>query len=152
LHFASGIDSKHPSGIPSTVWKNTALLKDSEIKALKDEFFANLDAKKTDGSSSLIGGSHASDTPAIEKTTKIEHSDSQAKTKPKPKPKKKTIKNDPFASEDDDQEQEEEKERKKLLKAKKAPGNTKRSKPASEEEDDEEEKKPRTKKAKTTKK
>ncbi|KAI0827892.1 hypothetical protein BC628DRAFT_1431819 [Trametes gibbosa] len=59
LYTSIGIDSKHPSGIPSTVWKNTALMKDTEIKAcpprlgrdmqraLKEEYFNGLNTAKT---------------------------------------------------------------------------------------------------------
>lgn len=47
LYTSIGLDSKHPSGVPSTVWKNTALLPDSEIKELKDAYFAELTSAKT---------------------------------------------------------------------------------------------------------
>lgn len=46
LYTAIGLDSKHPSGIQSTVWKNSALMSDADMKALKDEFFAELSASR----------------------------------------------------------------------------------------------------------
>ncbi|KIK90766.1 hypothetical protein PAXRUDRAFT_831416 [Paxillus rubicundulus Ve08.2h10] len=46
LYTVIGLDSKHPSGISSTVWKNTTLLKDAEMKELKDAYFAELTASK----------------------------------------------------------------------------------------------------------
>ena len=33
LTLVAGLDSKHPSGVSSTVWKNTAVLPEAEIKA-----------------------------------------------------------------------------------------------------------------------
>lgn len=42
LYTSIGIDSKHASGIQSTIWKNSNLIPESESKALKDAFFANL--------------------------------------------------------------------------------------------------------------
>ncbi|KAF9268639.1 hypothetical protein L218DRAFT_521664 [Marasmius fiardii PR-910] len=44
MYTILGIDSKHPSGIQSTIWKNAALMKDSDMKALRDEFYAELQA------------------------------------------------------------------------------------------------------------
>ncbi|KZT01459.1 uncharacterized protein LAESUDRAFT_477749 [Laetiporus sulphureus 93-53] len=99
LYTSIGLDSKHPSGIPSTVWKNTALLPDTEIKVfllnnshpanrsstlkkLKDEFFAEL---KT-------GKSADKEKTAVEK----------APTKQKPKLKKKAGEDNPFASDEED--------------------------------------------------
>ncbi|KZT23510.1 hypothetical protein NEOLEDRAFT_1095874 [Neolentinus lepideus HHB14362 ss-1] len=100
LYTAIGIDSKHPSGIPSTVWKNTSLMKDSEIKELKDAFFAELgsskpsaDDKKKDGDEKTLqnDGEKAKDT-------------APAKEKPKPNLKKKAGQDDFFASDADDEE------------------------------------------------
>ncbi|OBZ69955.1 hypothetical protein A0H81_10450, partial [Grifola frondosa] len=82
LYTAIGLDSKHPSGIQSTTWKNTALMKDSEIKSLKDEYFAELNNAKN---------------AAAEKAT------AGAATKSKPKLKKKVVADDPFASDDDEE-------------------------------------------------
>lgn len=79
LYTAIGLDSKHASGIPSTVWKNTMLLADTESKKLKEEFFAELGSAKS-----------ADADKAAAKTTL---------TKPKPKLKQKH--DDPFASEDE---------------------------------------------------
>ncbi|KDQ55089.1 hypothetical protein JAAARDRAFT_37612 [Jaapia argillacea MUCL 33604] len=103
-----GLDSKHSSGIPSTVWKNTSLMKDSEIKELKDAYFAELDFQKEAVSTN---------------TTSTEKGESTA---PKPKPpaklKKKSVQDDPFVSEDDDaSDHKEEEKRKNEVKSKKAP-------------------------------
>ncbi|KAH9856015.1 hypothetical protein C2E23DRAFT_751103 [Lenzites betulinus] len=87
LYTSIGIDSKHPSGIPSTVWKSTALMKDTEIKALKEEFFTGLNAAKT----------VTTEETAAKKATA---GDSK---KPKPKLKKKGGDN-PFGSDDEDAE------------------------------------------------
>ncbi|KAI0629039.1 hypothetical protein C8Q77DRAFT_331554 [Trametes polyzona] len=87
LYTAIGIDSKHPSGIPSTVWKNTALMKDTEIKALKDEYFAELEANK----------GAAAEESAAKKTATGETK------KAKPKLKKKGNDN-PFGSDDEDED------------------------------------------------
>ncbi|KIY50271.1 hypothetical protein FISHEDRAFT_8058, partial [Fistulina hepatica ATCC 64428] len=46
LYTAIGIDSKHPSGIPSTIWKRNVLLSEAESKALKDAYFAELSQHK----------------------------------------------------------------------------------------------------------
>ncbi|KAF8842858.1 hypothetical protein BDN67DRAFT_965307 [Paxillus ammoniavirescens] len=86
LYTEIGLDSKHPSGISSTVWKNTALLKDAEVKELKDAYFAELSASKAAAS-------------AQTETTK---ESKQAKGKPKFTLKKKNVKDeDPFASDDE---------------------------------------------------
>ncbi|KAI1785214.1 hypothetical protein LXA43DRAFT_150477 [Ganoderma leucocontextum] len=92
LYTSIGLDSKHPSGVSSTVWKNTALMKDSEIKALKDEYFSELNAAK----------SAAAEEAAAKKA------ESGATTKAKPKLKKKAGADDPFASDDEDEPKEEE--------------------------------------------
>ncbi|TFY70425.1 hypothetical protein EVG20_g2577 [Dentipellis fragilis] len=123
LYTSIGVDSKHASGIQSTVglrlresphnphtsypnsrapqtWKNTAVLPDAEIKALKDEYFSTLNAAK-----------EGKKEPSPEKANKdeneakdVESSAKPAKAKPKPKlkPKKKAGADDPFASDDDD--------------------------------------------------
>ncbi|KAF8550931.1 hypothetical protein OG21DRAFT_1468038 [Imleria badia] len=78
-----GLDSKHPSGIPSTVWKNVALLKDSEIKELKEAYYSELSASKA-------------------KTTAVDPSKESkpAGGKPKPLVKRKATE-DLFASDDE---------------------------------------------------
>ncbi|RPD57794.1 hypothetical protein L226DRAFT_537584 [Lentinus tigrinus ALCF2SS1-7] len=91
LYTSIGIDSKHPSGVSSTVWKNTALMKDSEIKQLKDEYFSELSTAK----------SAAAEEAAAKKTS----ADTTAKAKPKLK--KKAGADDPFASDDDEDKEEE---------------------------------------------
>ncbi|KAI0365582.1 hypothetical protein BV20DRAFT_972971 [Pilatotrama ljubarskyi] len=87
LYTSIGIDSKHPSGIPSTVWKNTALMKDTEIKALKDEYFSELNAAKT----------VAAEEAAAKKAA------AGATAKSKPKLKKKAGGDDPFGSDDEEE-------------------------------------------------
>ncbi|RDX49251.1 hypothetical protein OH76DRAFT_541862 [Lentinus brumalis] len=87
LYTSIGLDSKHPSGISSTVWKNTALMKDSEIKQLKDEYYAELSSSKT---------------AAVEEATaKTVTAGVTANPKAKPKLKKKAGADDPFASDDE---------------------------------------------------
>ncbi|KAL4071360.1 translation initiation factor eIF 4e-like domain-containing protein [Scleroderma yunnanense] len=77
LYTLIGLDSKHLSGIPSTVWKNTMILPDSEIK---EEFFSEITAAKT-----------------VEKP-----SDGKEIAPRKPALKKRKIESDdPFASDDD---------------------------------------------------
>ncbi|KAK1234245.1 hypothetical protein PQX77_002552 [Marasmius sp. AFHP31] len=97
LYTTLGIDSKHSSGIPSTIWKNSALMKDSEAKALRDEFYAELQAapKATAAAdaSATIGTSANPDVTAA------------PAAKPKPKlVKKKKGNDDPFASDEDEGE------------------------------------------------
>ncbi|KAN0081239.1 protein of unknown function (DUF1917) domain containing protein [Tylopilus felleus] len=85
LYTTIGLDSKHPSGIPSTVWKNVSLLKDSEIKELKEAYFAELSASKA-ATSSTVDPSKESK-PAGGKTKHLV--------------KKRVANDDPFASDDE---------------------------------------------------
>ncbi|KAG2153302.1 translation initiation factor eIF 4e-like domain-containing protein [Suillus clintonianus] len=101
LYTGAGLDSKHPSGIPSTVWKNTSLLADSEIKDLKDAFFSELNAAST---------------PAAKLEEKKDKPSIAAKKRPVPK--KKTQEDDPFASEDEGDAQEAERKQKVQAKGK----------------------------------
>ncbi|KAI0359670.1 hypothetical protein OH77DRAFT_1518051 [Trametes cingulata] len=87
LYTSIGIDSKHPSGIPSTVWKNTALLKDTEIKALREEYFSELNTAKA----------AAAEEAAAKKAA------AGATAKPKPKLKKKAGEDNPFGSDEEDE-------------------------------------------------
>jgi len=41
-----GIGNKHPSGIPSTIWKNTAIMSEEESKELKDAYYSELKQNK----------------------------------------------------------------------------------------------------------
>ncbi|KAI0776311.1 hypothetical protein BD413DRAFT_265147 [Trametes elegans] len=102
LYTAIGIDSKHPAGIPSTVWKNTALMKDTEIKALKDEYFAELNANKI----------------AVAEETAAKKVAAGETKKPKPQLKKKADDDNPFGSDEDDEEADEKPAPKKKLKDK----------------------------------
>ncbi|KAF9228399.1 hypothetical protein BS17DRAFT_773643 [Gyrodon lividus] len=86
LYTIIGLDSKHPSGISPTIWKNTALLKDAEIKGLKDAYFAELSAPKATAT-------------AEAETTK---ESKPAEGKPKLLKKKKVVDDDPFASDEGD--------------------------------------------------
>ncbi|KIM40280.1 hypothetical protein M413DRAFT_446456 [Hebeloma cylindrosporum] len=94
LYTYLGIDSKHPSGIPSTVWKNAAILPEKDSKELKDAYFAELASGK--GSSTDAAAAPAA---AVKQA---ESAPAPAKGKPKPKLKKKA-EDDPFASGDDDE-------------------------------------------------
>ncbi|KAF7351160.1 hypothetical protein MSAN_01678700 [Mycena sanguinolenta] len=100
MYTALGIDSKHPSGIPSTTWKNAALIPDSESKALKEEYFNGLAEAKE-----------------AAKAAKADKPAGDAKAKAKPQLKKKQAEADPFGS--DDEEDDEEAERKAEIKSKK---------------------------------
>ncbi|KAH8087844.1 translation initiation factor eIF 4e-like domain-containing protein [Cristinia sonorae] len=127
LYTAIGLDSKHASGVQSTVWRNTALMKDAEMKELKDKYFADLNASK----------STAETKPAADEDAPKE---SGSKDKPaKPKLKRKAKNDDPFASDDDDSKEEEKKPAKteKKKAAGKATG-SKRSKPDSDDDDEDE--------------
>ncbi|TFY65444.1 hypothetical protein EVJ58_g1967 [Rhodofomes roseus] len=86
LYTAIGLDSKHPSGIPSTVWKNSALMPETDIKKLKEEYFAELAAAKNNDTEKTAARKAAAGTVA----------------KSKPKLKRKAENDDPFASEDDE--------------------------------------------------
>ncbi|KZT72326.1 hypothetical protein DAEQUDRAFT_809208 [Daedalea quercina L-15889] len=86
LYTAIGLDSKHPSGIPSTVWKNSALMPETEIKRMKEEYFTELNTTKA----------NQADKVAAEKAT------TGTETKTKPKLRKKAEDDDPFASDDDE--------------------------------------------------
>ncbi|KAL9712034.1 hypothetical protein Ac2012v2_005110 [Leucoagaricus gongylophorus] len=94
LYTVIGIYSKHPSGIPSTVWKNTALLQDAEIKALRGEFYANIRQKET------VTGTPAGDKDAGTTIEQGEVDTPKVECKLKPKPRKKA-QDDFFASDED---------------------------------------------------
>ncbi|KAI0057873.1 hypothetical protein BV25DRAFT_1892081 [Artomyces pyxidatus] len=101
LYTAIGLDSKHASGIPSTVWKNSAILPEAEIKAtssqaLKEAYFAELDQSKQGRSEGTVDQPAPDDKPDDTKESEM------TKAKPKPKLKKKAGADDPFASDDDD--------------------------------------------------
>ncbi|KAL4263029.1 UPF0696 family protein [Pleurotus pulmonarius] len=102
MYTSLGIDSKHPSGIPSTIWKNTSLMKDAEIKELKEAFFAEVSTTKpkADEPEEQVKGS-------VDEKPQVEGSTSTKKAVAKPGPKlKKKVADDPFASDDDGDEQE----------------------------------------------
>ncbi|KAG6878185.1 hypothetical protein C0993_010946 [Termitomyces sp. T159_Od127] len=106
LYTALGIDSKHASGLPSTTWKNSALINDAESKELKDAFFAELASNKV---------TPVEKPPGSTKDNVI----AAASSKAKPKLKKEKVADDPFASDnDDDNKSEDEKKRKQELQAK----------------------------------
>ncbi|GBE81298.1 hypothetical protein SCP_0310250 [Sparassis crispa] len=108
LYTLIGLDSKHPSGVPSTVWKNAALLKDSEIKDLKDKYFAELNTPKD---------------AATDKVT------TPAPVKAKPALKKKVVDDDPFASDDNDTDKAKTSERNSAKEAKPASAGPSKAKP-----------------------
>lgn len=112
LYTDLGIDSKHSSGIPSTVWKATSLMKDMEIKELRSAFFDELAAKPKVSGPPLKPNDQERDSATARPD--------EEKPKPKPKPKAilKKTKNDAFVSDDDDDDAEEEEKRKEELKKK----------------------------------
>ncbi|KAF9049910.1 translation initiation factor eIF 4e-like domain-containing protein [Panaeolus papilionaceus] len=90
LYTNIGLDSKHASGVPSTVWKNTTILSDKESRELKDVFFAQ---------SQKASESKAAGGEKIPGTTSDEKAGEEGKaSKSKPKLKKK-VTDDPFGSE-----------------------------------------------------
>ncbi|KAG5647101.1 hypothetical protein DXG03_001472 [Asterophora parasitica] len=109
LYTSLRIDSKHASGIPSTTWKNSALMDDKESKELKDAFFAELASTKP----------AASDKPK----SAVKSDEAAPAGKAKPKLKKKAA-DDPFASDDDDDAKADagEEKRKEAIQAKTAKG------------------------------
>ncbi|KAJ7594949.1 hypothetical protein C8J56DRAFT_452982 [Mycena floridula] len=113
-----GIDSKHPSGIQSTTWKNTALMEEAEIQDLKDFYWKSVSE----------GG--------VPVPAKKEEKGS-ASVKSKPKLKKKQV-DDPFGSDEDD---EEEKVKEVKVSKKKSAPVPKRAKESDEEEEEERPKK-----------
>ncbi|GJJ08486.1 hypothetical protein Clacol_002704 [Clathrus columnatus] len=80
LYTKIGLDSKHPSHLQSTIWKNTDFLKDSEIKELRGEYFAKLKEDQ-----------------AAKTTNTAKEADKQHVPKPKM-----TVDEDPFGSESED--------------------------------------------------
>ncbi|KAJ6624305.1 translation initiation factor eIF 4e-like domain-containing protein [Mycena sp. CBHHK59/15] len=133
LYTALGLDSKHPSGVPSTTWKNAALLPEAESKALKDAYFAELATAK------------AVPKPAADKPD-------GATAKAKPRLQKKKVDDDPFAS-DDEGEKEAAAAKKALPQPapKKTAGPLPKAKAAEkrpkDSDDEEEEERPKKKKA-----
>jgi len=131
LYTAVNLDSKHASGIQSTVWRNTALMKDTEMKELKDKYFADLNASKPAPSDAKTGDSES-------KPEKV------SSTKAKPKLKKKIVNDDPFASDDEAEKEELKAKPEKKSAAVKAKASVlKRSKHESDEDEDERPKKKR---------
>ncbi|KAI4294601.1 hypothetical protein K525DRAFT_175623, partial [Schizophyllum commune Loenen D] len=96
LYTYIGIDSKHPSGIPSTIWKNSAVIPDAEAKELKDAFYKELAEKKPD----------APDADKAEPASTADKS-APAADKPADAPKKPLLKKkkakDPFASDSEEE-------------------------------------------------
>ncbi|THH01349.1 hypothetical protein EW026_g1350 [Hermanssonia centrifuga] len=137
LYTTIGLDSKHPSGIQSTVWKNSALMKDTEMKKLTLR-------KRRSRKKAVNDDPFASDDEDDKKATGHgEAPKKEAKTKKAPVAKRPRA---VFES-DDDQEDDEEKQRKEDLHAKKAApkakatGTQKRRKSDDEEEEEERPKK-----------
>ncbi|KAK0460940.1 translation initiation factor eIF 4e-like domain-containing protein [Desarmillaria tabescens] len=137
LYTDLNIDSKHPSGIPSTIWKATSLMKDTEIKGgeLRDAFFNELAARPKD----------SAPPPASKEPEKSSETAQPDDEKPKPKPKTKLKKKmqveDAFASDNDEEDAREEEKRKVELKKKLA-------KARKRDDSDDEEEKPKKKTAK----
>ncbi|KAG2748179.1 hypothetical protein P692DRAFT_20848855 [Suillus brevipes Sb2] len=129
LYTGVGLDSKHLSGIPSTVWKTASLLTDSEIKDLKDAYFSELNVTST----SAAKPDEKKDQPSIAK-------------KKRPIPKRKPQEDDPFASEEEADAQEA--EQKQEVQAKRKSG--KRFRSSDMDVDADESDKQKTKKKKST--
>ncbi|EFI28138.1 hypothetical protein CC1G_14165 [Coprinopsis cinerea okayama7 len=139
LYTMLGIDSKHPSGIQSTVWKNTALLPDAEIKSLKEAYFSELSEKK-EAENNAKSGTAEKEGSATQEGAGTE--ENKSKAKPKPKLKKKAKASDPFASSDEEETVEDEPR----AKGEKAP--PRKRKESSDEEDEEEQSKSKRAKVK----
>ncbi|KAF9501436.1 hypothetical protein BDN71DRAFT_1439015 [Pleurotus eryngii] len=101
MYTSLGIDSKHPSGIPSTIWKNTSLMKDAEIKELKEAFFTELSTAKLKATEDKEQKGTSADE---EKTHTESSSTKKATAKLGPKLKKK-VADDPFTSDNDDEQE-----------------------------------------------
>ncbi|CAE6473109.1 unnamed protein product [Rhizoctonia solani] len=60
LYTIIGLDSKHPSGIKSTIWNPTDLVPDAELKALTDAYWdevsKKVDTGKSESTSKAAGG------------------------------------------------------------------------------------------------
>ncbi|KAK0226253.1 hypothetical protein IW262DRAFT_1541361 [Armillaria fumosa] len=119
LYTDLSIDSKHPSGIPSTIWKATSLMKDTEIKGgaieLRSAFFDELAAKSKDSVPSSQPNTHEKNSV----TAQLDEEKPKPKTKPKATLKK--TQDDLFVSDDDAEEEKRRKEelKKKLAKTRK---------------------------------
>ncbi|KAK0212529.1 translation initiation factor eIF 4e-like domain-containing protein [Desarmillaria ectypa] len=113
LYTDLNIYSKHPSGIPSMIWKATSLMKDTEIK-LRGAFFDELGAKPKDSTPPSTSNEQEKSLEAAQP------GDEKPKAKPKTKPKKKKQIDDAFASDDNQEDTKEEEKRKVELKKKMA--------------------------------
>lgn len=105
LYTAIGLDSKHPSGIQSTVWKPNALIEASESKALKDAYFAELETNKVVDKTGVHDPSPSTKEAAKSNPNEDEEKEGNVRTKAKPKPRLKLRKqadSNPFASDDDE--------------------------------------------------
>ncbi|KAI0090732.1 translation initiation factor eIF 4e-like domain-containing protein [Irpex rosettiformis] len=167
LYTAIGLDSKHASGIQSTVWKNSALMKETEIKAcmaLKDEFYAEVNKakstsaeKKAEGKSLVQASSDTKGNPKLlKKVTKTnifssDDEDDKLTSKPsgdstksiagQPTSKKQTVQE--FTSDaEDDSEIEARKQELRAKKSGKKPPERKRSRAKSTSSEDEEDHRP----------
>lgn len=105
------------------------------IQELKDKYFAELNASKTDRSDTAKPAAVETEAPK------------EPAAKAKPKLKKKAANDDPFASDDDGDDAKEVAPPKKKVSAKRAASSTKRSKPESDVEDEDEDVKPKKKRA-----
>ncbi|EIN06740.1 hypothetical protein PUNSTDRAFT_72870 [Punctularia strigosozonata HHB-11173 SS5] len=95
LYTCIGLDSKHPSEVQSTIWKNKDLIPEVEIKALKDTFYANL--KDKDSKTTAANVQSTADNGSKPAANK---SDTNGKRKLPGK--KKTANDDPFESDNED--------------------------------------------------
>ncbi|EIM85033.1 uncharacterized protein STEHIDRAFT_99999 [Stereum hirsutum FP-91666 SS1] len=109
LYTAIGLDSKHPSGIQSTIWKPSALIPDAESKAMREAFFD----KKRDQSPDTKTERRlddffkaepvdAANPPSVKTETHDDKAPPKAKAKAKPMLKRKAKEEDMFVSDEED--------------------------------------------------
>ncbi|KAL1710125.1 hypothetical protein EV121DRAFT_275704 [Schizophyllum commune] len=151
LYTYIGIDSKHPSGIPSTIWKNSAVIPDAEAK---DAFYKELAGKKPDAPADKAEAASTTDNAGAANEKTALAADKPAAAPKKPLLKKKKAK-DPFASDSEEEnEQKEEAKPPSRSSAKpasrssvKPPSKTASKPPSSETESSDDEPKPKKKAA-----
>lgn len=65
-----GLDSKHPSGIKSTIWNPTELVTDAELKTLTEAYWSNASKKSASSDTNPTEGTSANDNDFQQKATK----------------------------------------------------------------------------------
>lgn len=132
LYTAIELDSKHLSGIPSTVWKGSggpgSVLSEAEVQALRNEYFAELEEAKKEAN----GGEGEGSAPK--------------KTSGPIKAMNKETDENPFGSDEDEDEESRKPKNAQPKKAAPAPKRPRKQAQSDEDEDDT----PRKKQAKPT--